>query len=83
LNLAAVSHLLVLNLIQLERVERTNNLANNVIARVPIEAEHDKVQRHALELLDVEPVERKVLVIARVRAVPYDSAEIIESFSYT
>lgn len=48
------------------------HLPNDVVPGIPVEAEHDKVQRHGLQVGEGEPVEGKVLVVGGIPRVAYD-----------
>jgi hypothetical protein len=76
LDLSVVCNLLVLDLIQLECVEGTDYLSNHIISRIPVKAKHNEMQGHALEIVQVESVESKVLIVYGVGAISDDSEEI-------
>lgn len=77
LNFLAECHLLALDLIQIQGCEGTMDLSDNIVPRIPIKAEHDKVQRHGLQIVQGEAVESKVFVVGGVPGVPHDSVEYI------
>jgi len=63
LNLLADGQGLLGNVPDLDGGQWANHLANNIVARIPIEAEDDKVQRHVLQVVHVQAVEGEVLVV--------------------
>lgn len=73
LNFTTQCHLLILNLMELNRVEWTNNFADYIVARISIEAQHHKMQWHGLKFIHRQAVEREILFIDRVASVADDS----------
>lgn len=49
-------------------------LADDIVARVPIEAEYDKVQAHVLQIVHVQAVECEVLVVNRIPGVAHHAS---------
>lgn len=79
LNLATQRHLLNLNLVQFDRIKWTDNLADDIVARVTVEAENYKVQRHRLQLAYGQTVEREVFLVDGISRVADDAG--IKMFS--
>lgn len=48
------------------------HLPDDVVPRVPIEAQHDKVQGHGLQIVQGESVEGKVFIVGGVSGVADD-----------
>lgn len=77
MNFATKRDLLILDLVQFDRREGTDDLADDVIARVPVEAENHKMQRHRLQFGHRQPVEGEVFFVDGISRVADDS--VIES----
>lgn len=73
LNLTTQSDLLILNLTQIDCIEWTDDLTYDIVSRIPIEAEHDKMQWHRLEFSDCETVKCKIFFIDWISCVSHDS----------
>lgn len=63
LYLPAQGHLLVLRLGQVDGVEGAEDLANDIVPGVPVEAQDDEVQGDRGQLVEVDTVEGEVLVV--------------------
>lgn len=48
------------------------DLADYIVPGVPVEAQHDKVERHGLQVVERKPVESKVLVVGGIPGIAYD-----------
>lgn len=77
LNFTTQRNLLVLDLVQFDRREGTHDLADDVIARISVEAENHKMQRHWLEFGHRQPVEGEVFFVDGISRVADDA--VIES----
>lgn len=58
---------------ELNRVEWTNDLADDIVARISIETQHHKMQRHGLEFIHRQTVEREVLFVDGIASVADDA----------
>lgn len=52
------------------------DLSDNIVPGVPIEAEHDKVQRHGLQIVQGEAVEGKIFIVGWIPGVSHNSVNI-------
>jgi len=59
--------------VDLHAFQLVDDLSDDVVAREPVETEHDEMQRNAGQLVGVDAVERKRLVEDRVQRLTNDA----------